>query len=141
VSWLFGLLTNLPGFLNGVLAYLNKKQDTALEQFRIGNTNGRDVSIEVVKAELARQNALRDVTVSAMSHPIWWVAWALGVFPVLTYEAAIFWVSTFPGLGWTIQKVPADQQAFAVMVCQWMFGISGASALVSGIAKTWSKRA
>lgn len=137
----FSLIVGLPGFLTGLLSYLNKKQDNALEQFRIGNTNGRDVSIEVVKAELARVNALRDVTVSAMSHPIWWVAWGFGVFPVLSYHACIFWVSTFPGLGWEILKVPADQIEFGRTVVQWMFGIGGASALVTGISRAWAKRA
>jgi len=44
MTWLFSLLTGLPGFLNGLLTYLNKKQDNALEQFRIGNTNGKEVS-------------------------------------------------------------------------------------------------
>lgn len=141
MTWLFSLLSGLPGFLNGVLTYLNKKQDNALEQFRIGNTNGKEVSIAVVMAEQARIAALKDVTVSAMSHPIWWVAWAVGVFPVLFYHGAVFWVSTFPGLGWTILKVPADQAAYAQVIVNWMFGISGASALVTGVANVWNKRA
>ena len=140
MSWLFGLLTNIPGFLNGLLAYLNKKQDTALEQYRIGNTNSRDVSIEVVRAEQARMSAVKDVTVSAMSHPIWWVAWSLGVFPVLMYHACIFWVSTVPGLGWTVQKVPADQMEFARLVVGSLFCIGGASTLVAGVAGAWTKR-
>lgn len=141
MTFLFSLLTGLPGFLNGLLSYLNKKQDNALEQFRIGNTNGKDVSIAVVQAELARTNALKDVTVSAMSHPIWWVAWSLGVFPVLAYHASIFWVSTFPGLGWTVLHVPQDQVEFGRTIVQWMFGISGASALVTSVASSWAKRA
>src|SRR6478672_6437276 len=129
MTWLFSLLTGLPGFLNGILTYLNKQQDNALEQFRIGNTNGKEVSIAVVQAEIARQSALKDLTVNAMSHPIWWIAWGLGVFPVLGYHACIFWVSVFPGLGWTILKVPSDQIEFGRTVVQWMFGIGGASAL------------
>lgn len=141
MSFLFSLLTGLPGFLNGILTYLNKQQDNALEQFRVGNTNGRDVSIAVVQAEIARQAALKDLTVNAMSHPIWWIAWGLGVFPVLGYHACIFWVSVFPSLGWTILKVPADQIEFGRTVTQWMFGIGGVSALVTGVSQVWSKRA
>ena len=141
MTFLFSLLTGLPGFLNGILTYLNKKQDNALEQFRIGNTNGKEVSIAVVQAEIARQSALKDLTVNAMSHPIWWVAWCLGVFPVLGYHACIFWVSVFPGLGWSILKVPADQIEFGRTVTQWMFGIGGASALVTAVTQSWSKRA
>src|SRR6185503_19786982 len=109
MTWLFSLISGLPGFLNGLLTYLNKKQDNALEQFRIGNTNGKQVSIAVVQAEIARQSALKDLTVNAMSHPIWWIAWGIGVFPVLTCHAAVFVVFMLPGLGWEILKVPQEQ--------------------------------
>lgn len=135
------LLTMIPGLANGLLTYLNKKQDTALEHFRIGDTNGKDVSIAVVLAEQARVNALKDLQVNAMSHPVWWIAWGLGVFPVLGYYAAIFWVSTFPGLGWTVLKVPQDVIEYGRLVVGSMFGIAGASSIVTGIAHAWSKRA
>jgi hypothetical protein len=125
MSILFSLLTGIPGFLNGLLSYLNKRQDTAVAE----NTNSKDVAIAIIQAEVSRQNALKDLTVNAMSHPIWWIAWGLGVFPVLGYHACIFWVSVFPGLGWTILKVPSDQIEFGRTVVQWMFGIGGASAL------------
>jgi hypothetical protein len=140
VSFLFSLLTGLPGFLNGLLTYLNKKQDNALEQFRIGNTNGKEVSIAVVQAELARVQSMQAVTINAMSHPIWWVAWSLGVFPVLAYHACVYIVSIFPGLEWTVLKVPAEQAEFGRIIVNWMFGIGGASALVSGVSQLWSKR-
>ena len=141
MAWFFSLLTGIPGLLNGLLTYLNKKQDNALEQFRIGNTNGKEVSIAVVLAEQARIAALKEVTVTAMSHPVWWVAWSLGVFPVLGYHACIFWVSVFPELGWTILKVPADQIEFGKTVVLSMFGISGATAVVTSVASAWTKRA
>ena len=41
MQWLFGLLTGIPGFLNGLLAYLNKRQDTAA----IASGNSKEVSI------------------------------------------------------------------------------------------------
>jgi hypothetical protein len=78
VTWLFNLLTGLPGFLNGLLAYLNKKQDTAA----IFNTNSKDVAVATLAAESVRTTATKEVLTVAMSHPIWWVAWGLGVFPV-----------------------------------------------------------
>ena len=52
---MWNLLLRLPGLANGLLSYLNKKQDTALEQFRIGNTNGKEVSVALVQAEIARR--------------------------------------------------------------------------------------
>jgi len=129
VSFLFSLLTNLPGFLNGLVGYLAKRQDSS-----------KEVALSVLLAEQARVNAMKDVTLSAMSHPIWWVAWGIGVFPVLFYHACIFFVSLFPWMGWTILKVPPDQIEFAHVVVNWMFGIGGASALVTGVAQWWRTR-
>jgi hypothetical protein len=137
MQWLFGLLTGLPGFLNGLLAYLNKRQDTEA----VFNSNSKDVSIALVQAEAARQKSMADVSMAAMSHPIWWIAWSIGVFPVLTYHACVYWVSTFPSLGWVVLKVPADQIEMGHTIINWMFGISGASAFTAGIAHAWSKRA
>src|ERR1700737_4762488 len=126
MSWLFSLLTGIPGFLNGLLTYLNKRQDTAVAQ----NTNARDVGISVVQAEVSRIQANASVLQIAMGHPVFWIGWAIGVLPVMLYYGSIFWVSTFPGLGWEIAKAPADALEFGHQVTNWMFGIAGASSLV-----------
>lgn len=137
---MWNLLLGLPGLANGLLAYLNKKQDTALEQFRIGNTNGKEVSVALIQAEIARQNANVSFLTAAMSHPIWWVAWGIGVFPVMVYYASIFFVSTFPFWGWTVLKAPPDALEFAKLVVGSMFGIAGVSSVVAGVAAAWQRR-
>jgi hypothetical protein len=137
MSWLFGLLTSLPGFLNGLLAYLQKRQDAAIMQ----NGNAKDVGIAVVQAETTRIQAAASVLQVAMGHPVFWVAWAIGVFPVMVYYASIFFVSTFPFWGWEVLKAPADALDFAHQITAWMFGIAGASSLVAGVAHAWAKRA
>lgn len=137
---MFSLLAMIPGFLNGLVTWLNKREDTALEKFRVDTVSGKEVSIELIKGEIARTNSLRDVGIAAMNHPIWWAAWALGVFPVLGYHAAVFWVSIFPGLGWTILKVPPDQLEFGKLVVQYMFGIGGVTAVTGTIMSRWAKR-
>jgi hypothetical protein len=137
MSWLFSLLTGIPGFLNGLLAYLQKKQDTAVIQ----NSNAKDVGIAIVQAETTRLQAAASVLQVAMGHWAFWVAWGIGVFPVMLYYASIFFVSTFPMLGWEVLKAPADALEFGHSVTNWMFGISGASSLVAGVAQAWAKRA
>lgn len=137
MSTLFGLLTFVPGFLNGLLTYLNKKQDTAA----VFNGNAKDVTVAIVQAEVARQSAVRDITLSMMSHPVFWIAWGLGVFPVLLYHASIFFVSTFPTIGWTVLKVPAVELDYARLVVGSVFTLTGASTVVSGLANAWIKRA
>lgn len=136
MSFLFSLLTGLPGFLTGLLGYLQKKQDTAALQ----NSNAKDVGIAVVQAEVARQANAASVVKVAMGHPVWWVAWTIGVFPVLLYYASIFWVSTFPWWGWTVLAAPADALDFAKLVVGSMFTIGGASSVIAGVAHAWAKR-
>lgn len=136
MSWLFSLLTSLPGFLNGLLTYLNKRQDVAAAR----SADAKDVGISVVQAEVTRVQAAASVLQVAMGHPVFWVGWALGVLPVMLYYGSIFWVSTFPALGWEVQRAPADALEFAHQVTNWMFGIAGASSLVAGVAQAWAKR-
>lgn len=137
MTWFFSLIAGIPGLLNGLLAYLNKRQDTAVAQ----NANAKDVDIAVVQAEIARQNSSQNIIVAGMNHRVWWIAWGLGVLPVMLYYASIFWSSTFPALGWTVLKAPADALDFAKLVVGSMFGIAGASSIVAGVAQVWAKRA
>ena len=136
MTWLFSLLTGLPGFLNGLLTYLNKRQDTAVAQ----NSNAVTVDVAAIQAEVVRQQAQRDIAISMHSHKVFWIAWGLGVLPVLGYHACIFFVSTFPALGWTVLKVPAEELAYADLIVKSVFCLTGASTLVTGITNSWSKR-
>lgn len=134
MSALLGFLFGLPSLITG---WLNKRQDTA----QIQNTNAANVSVAVVQAETARMNSAASLLSVMMGHPLWWAAWALGVFPVMIYYASIFWVSTFPFWGWTVLKAPADALEFAKLVVGSMFTIGGASTLIAGLAHAWTKRA
>jgi hypothetical protein len=136
MTWLFSLLTGLPGLLSGLLAYLQKRQDTAVAQ----NANAATIDVAVIQAEVARQNAQRDLAISMHSHKVFWVAWGLGVIPVLGYHAAIFFVSTFPALGWTVLKVPAEELAYADLIVKSVFTLTGASTVVATVANAWAKR-
>ena len=134
MTWLFNLLSG--GLLNSIMAYLNKREDVNV----VENNNATTISNSAIAAESARMGYARDIINVAMSHPIWWFAWGLGVFPVLTYYAAIFFVSTFPFWGWKVAKVPVEAQEFARLVVGSMFTIGGASTLVAGIAHAWKHR-
>jgi hypothetical protein len=92
MSWLISLLTSVPQLLTGLFGWLNKKEDTRV----VENNNSATVSTAVIQNDTAHIAAVRDVTMAMLNHPVFWVAWGLGVFPVLLYHAAIFFVSTFP---------------------------------------------
>lgn len=134
---LLSLLTGLPNFFNGILAYLNKREDVVAVQ----STNAAAATNVLVQADIAHTAAIKDVTTAMMSHPVFWVAWGLGVFPVLLYHAAIYFVSTFPIIGWTVLKVPHDELEFGQMVIGSVFTLTGASTVVTGLAHAWIKRA
>lgn len=137
MQFLFGLLTSLPDMIKGLFGYLNKRQDTAA----LANGNAKEVDVAIVQSETARQGKALDVYSAMLSHPIFWVAWGLGVIPVMTYHAAVFFVSTFPFWGWTVLKVPPDQLEFSKTVVGNVFLLTGASTVVAGIAHAWTKRA
>lgn len=134
---MWGLLTSIPGFLNGLLGYLNKKQDTAA----VFNGNSKDVAIAAIQSETARRLGALDVYKQLLSHPVFWIAWGLGVLPVMLWHASVFFVSTFPMWGWTVLKVPPEQIEFGKTVVGNVFMLTGASTVVAGIAQAWQKRA
>lgn len=137
MSWLFGLITSLPDLIKGLFGYLNKREDTSVAR----SGDAKDVGVAIVQAEGKRQERALSVYEVMLSHPIFWIAWGLGVLPVMLYHACIFWVSTFPFWGWSILKVPADQTAFSQTVVGNVFLLTGASTIVAGIAQAWNKRA
>jgi hypothetical protein len=127
----------LPQVITGLFGWLNKKQDTHV----VENNNSATVSTEVIRNDTAHIAAVRDVTMAMLNHPVFWCAWGLGVFPVLLYHAAIFFVSTFPVLGWTVLKVPDVELEYARLVVGSVFTLTGTSTVVAGIASAWIKRA
>lgn len=135
MQWLLNLFSG--GLLTSVMSWLNKREDVAAVQ----STNAATATGALVQADIAHTNAIRDVTTQMFSHPVFWVAWAFGVFPVLLYHACIYFVSTFPMLGWTVLKVPHDELEFGQMVIGSVFTFTGASSVVAGLAHAWIRRA
>lgn len=137
LSALLGLPALLTQFMGGLFGWLNKKQDTAVAQ----SNDARDVTVAALQSESTRYGAVKEVTMAMMNHPVFWIAWGLGVFPVLLYHAAIFFVSTFPVLGWTVLKVPDVELEYARLVVGSVFTLTGCSTVVAGLAHAWIKRA
>lgn len=114
----------------------------------------KDVNLEVLKARLGTEQAeaaallaheavrlaaQRDVTLAAINHKVWWIAWALFVFPVGLYHAAIFLVSTFDA-PFVIQRVPATQEAWAQLIVLSMFGLYATTSIVDGVLARLQKK-
>jgi hypothetical protein len=142
MNFLWGLVLKLPQLLLGLL---NKAQDTA----QVESNNAKDVTVAALSADTAHFTAVKDVTMAMFSHPIFWVAWGLGVFPVLSYHSLIFFVSTFPYVWhWAtgidaahaVLRVPTEELSYGQMVVGSVFTLTGASTLVAGLTAAWTKR-
>ena len=146
MSYLLSLLTALPDLIKSWFGLQSKKLDTAA----IASGNAKDVDVSIVQAESARTAGALDAYKEMLKHPVFWIAWGLGVFPVMTYHATVFLVSTFPYLWFwltnipasqAVLKVPQDQIEFGKTVVGNVFLLTGASTVVAGIAQAWNKRA
>ena len=82
----------------------------------------------VIAAEQTRLAAVSNVMMTMMSHPIWWVGWALLVLPVGLYDAQIHFKSILcPYLAsvceWDIKRVPQVQESWDMYVVLSFFGL------------------
>jgi len=140
--------------------YLERKQNADVEKYKaqVGAVQG--VAAEALKTEAMRYRTWSNVTMSAMGHPIWWVAWMVFVIPVGLYEAMIFYVSTFdrwlntpgcsiPEIGqivkqgtvlceFWVRKVPPAQGAARENIIYFIFGAQAVSGASAGIAQSLS---
>lgn len=156
----------LQGVLGTVVTplfnYLSKRQDTALEKFRVDTGMTRDAAIELLRTDAVVKNATKDVVLAAMTHPIWWVAWLFFVVPVAAYEGAIFFVSTFdsilnapgcyiPEIGSVlrpgghvcehfVRRVPSEQEEIARIIVQSIFLAQVGTGATAGIVHAITTR-
>ena len=98
----------------------------------------------VVKAEVVRTGAQRDVQMAQMSHPIWWTAWVLFVIPPGVYTSIIHLKSILcpfvaDACTWNILRVPATIESWDMYVVLSMFGLAATSSVIGLIANRVGK--
>jgi len=131
----WALLTGLPALLKDGLAYLGKREDTKVAQAKVDGNVAIQVAPSLIANDTAGKQAQKELNMIGMNHPIWWVGWTVFVLPVGVYHACIFWVSTFPELGWLIKQVPAKQEEWGQMIVISLFGAQVATGVVKSIAE------
>lgn len=132
-GWLAPVLQFVTGDLLGQLrrAYEAKlAAETNIERLM------HDERIKTLEAKLERQRTAKDFALGQMNHPVWWAAWMLFVLPVGVYHAAIYLVSTWPAIGWEIQRVPTTQEEWGRMI---VLSIFGAQIVASGLREFLTK--
>lgn len=123
-------------FVSNIIAQMSNAH-VAIVQAQTGLT-GIEVT-SVVSAEIARQNAQAGLVSAMMSHPIWWVGWALFVVPVGLYSALIHFKSILCPFyesvcTWNIPAVPPTQAAWDHYVVLSFFGLAAAGSIVTALA-------
>jgi hypothetical protein len=134
------LLTDLPGLLREGFGWLNKREDTKVAINRDNRAGEQAVDVAAMGALTEGAKVHKELSIIGMNHPIWWVAWSLFVLPPGVYHACIYWVSTFPALGWAIQQVPAKQEEWGQMAVVYLLGAQVGTGIIKSIVEAWARR-
>lgn len=126
-------------FLKPILATIQNRQNVDLEKFKAETGLEHDAAASLVGYEVGRLQAQKDLALAAMNHPIWWIAWALFVFPVGYYNAMIHFVSVYPSIGWTIKEVPKLQEQWDIWIVSSIFVAQATTGIVATIANRIGK--
>ncbi len=148
---MFKLLTAIPDLIKGVFGFGEKTLDYFIKK----SDNDLQKGLAAYTTYQSLIAAQRDVTLAAMSHPMWWIGWALFILPPGAYHALIFFVSMFdmwlntPGchvwaIGeavprgvklceWYVRKVPPDQQQLSMLAAGLFVGLQVGSGIIAGI--------
>jgi hypothetical protein len=136
---MFGLLSLIPGFVSGLLTWLNKKADTDLEKFK--TAVGGDVQLNIAELQAKVEVARLVAGMRKDDREHWFTAWmvpvAFGIF-ILHIAAIVF--DSIPLLGhvigsWQISKLPGIYESMQYNIVLTVCGVAG----VSSIKKIFSK--
>lgn len=139
MGWLVSLLFKLPGIADGILGYLQKKQDVGLETYKTGVQADAAINIELIKAQIEDRRIVAQQR--AADRESIWTAWMLPTafgLCVLHYGAIV--IDSLPLFGhvvgsWSIPALPAPydtiQQSIILTVCG-VAGVGGVAGKIVG---------
>jgi hypothetical protein len=91
-------------------------------------------AIALMEADKVRLLAQRDVTMAAMNSRVWWIGWALFVFPLGIYYAKVIVWDKVLGLGVTDRLDGAIAEWSGIIVLS-MFGMQLANSIINRVWK------
>lgn len=150
-KWLLGA----DGVIGKGFDLASKRADVDLRKTEVLTGAQKEVLIEALRGDSARLQVQGNLVLQAMTHKIWWVAWAVFVLPVGVYEAAIFLASTFdvwlntpgcyiPKIGEGlraglrvcevyVRRVPEEQEKLAAQITGTIFIAQASTGVAAGI--------
>lgn len=132
ISWLMG------GGIGAILSRLTAARAAELAAQTDADRLAAQVQVAAIEAELAAHRetiALHRQTAGQWEMRL--LVLATGLPPALHFGAVCL-VSLFPGLGWTVLRLPAPMDEWQGRILLSLFGLSAASAATSAIAR-WRK--
>lgn len=132
------LLLGSDGVISKGFDLAAKKADVAHQDLATLSAEKRAVLVEAIRGDSVRVQAQQNLLLAAMSHPVWWWAWGLFVFPVGLYHAAIFILSTL-GIGpdvIVVLRVPAEQEKMAREIVSTIFTLQAGTGVAAAAAQT-----
>jgi hypothetical protein len=121
MTWLLGLLTGLPSLIGKGLDYYTARSNGDVEK-----------AIALMQADQALIAARRDAMIAGMSHPIWWLGWALFVLPLGIYWTKVIVWDKVLALGSTAPLTGLIGD-WAGTVVLGLFGLQVGSGLIGSI--------
>jgi hypothetical protein len=125
--WFLKLILGLGSVIDGVFAYLNKKQDIDLEKYKVDGV----IDERIISAEIA----IIQARASVMSH-LTWVHKGFGAVALLYFSAVVYDALTeqlFPSVHWDVMELKGLSAITFNMVVGFYFLQSGVSTLVGKI--------
>jgi len=123
MTWLWGILSGLPGLLSKGLDYYLAKADGDVKK-----------AIALMEADKVRLMAQRDVTIAAMGHWAYWIGWSLFVYSlgiyfakVLVWDKVLGWGTTDPITGFVLE--------WSGLIVVSLFGMQVANSIISRVWK------
>lgn len=132
ISWLVG------GGIDKILSRLTAARWNELAAQTDADRLAAQLQVQAIEAELAAHRettALRRQTAGQWEMRLLVLVTGL---PCALHFGAVCLVSMFPGLGWTVLRLPAPMDEWQGRILLSLFGLSAASAAMSAIAR-WRK--
>jgi hypothetical protein len=121
----------------GLQAYVAAK-NVDLEKFKASTSAEKETLLGMLASDDTRVAVQRDLVLAAMSHPIWWIAWGMFVFPVGIYHATIYLLSTL-GIGpeiYAVLRVPHEQEQWGRDIVKTIFVAQAGTGVAGGLIQS-----
>lgn len=114
LSWLISFIPFVGKIADSATAYFNKKQDVALEKYKVDGT----INIEMMKTDLNLIQAQKELRIADRGNPGVQVAMWLFLVPSGIWYASYMWDSAFRNIipNWTWRVLTPEAEVWKILM-------------------------